>query len=46
MNGISYVATANVVIVYYDAKLTFLFADTVKTPCIISLAEWLNQGGE
>ena len=42
---ISYVATGNVIVVYYDLELKYL-TGSVKTPCIISLTEWLNQGGE
>ena len=43
---IEYVATANCVIVYYEIELKFMFSEHVITPCIITLEEWINQGGE
>lgn len=42
---ITYVETCSVVIVYYTLQLKYLFG-TVTAPCIVTVEEWLNQGGE
>jgi len=42
--NVEYLQHVNKVVVYYEMKM--LFRGPIIAPCIITLDEWINQGGE